>query len=195
MLAHLQERKALKRRVHGALGYAYLQSAPAPTGNEEAVRARADEWLSDLGTDDTRRLLTFANYISEQAHLAGHTVSWIRFLPWSMHAWRWGHLLSDPPPDPVPPVLDPDPPDLPDAALDEAHSAFVATLPAVSVSDAMHAEVDAARASFASSVSDATNAAAQAVFADFEYTATPAFGAGSPCFYSWSVVPDRKSVV
>ena len=25
---------------------------------------RADEWLSDLGTDDTRQLLTFANYIT-----------------------------------------------------------------------------------------------------------------------------------
>jgi hypothetical protein len=108
----------------------------------------------------------------------------MKFLPWSRHAWRWGHLLSDPPPDPVPPVLDPDPPDLPDAALGEAHSAFVATLPAVSVSEAMHAEVDATRASFAASVSDAINAAAQAAFADFEFTATPASGAGSAFLYS-----------
>jgi hypothetical protein len=57
----------------------------------------------------------------------------------------------------------------------------------------MHAEVDAARASFDSSVSDAINAAAQAAFADFEYTATPASGAGSSCFYSWSVVPSHRT--
>ena len=48
---------------------------------------RADDRLSDLGTDDTRQLMAYVNYINEQAHLAGHTASWIKFLPWSRHAW------------------------------------------------------------------------------------------------------------
>ena len=131
--------------------------------------------------------MAYANYINEEARLSGSTAYWIQLLPWSRHAWRWGHLLNAPPTGPEPPDLDPDPPD-PDPP-DEAHTAFVATLPRVIVPDHMHAKVQAASAAFASSVSCTLNAAVKAASAVFEYTATPASGAGSSCFYSWSVVP------
>ena len=75
----------------------------------------------------------------------------------------------------MPPDLDPDPPDLP-GEVDEAHSAFAATVPAVSVSDAMHAQVDAASAAFAAGVHDAINAAIntapQAALVKVQYTAS-----------------------
>ena len=127
----------------------------------------------------------------QKRFVRGQTASSIRFLPWSKNSWFYGHLLEPAPLEQVPPDLDPDPPDLPDAALDEAHSAFAATLPPVSISDAIHADLEAASAAFAASVSNAINAAAKAASADFEYTATPASGAGSACPYSWSVVPSR----
>jgi hypothetical protein len=155
---------------------------------------QADAWLSDLSTDDIRQVIAYVNYINDMAHLhAGHTDFWIQLHPWSRHTWRWGAHFNPGPPEQVPPDPDPDPPDLPDEVLDEAHSAFAATVPAVSVSDAMHAHVDAASAAFAAGVHDAItaaiNATPQAAFAKVQYTATPASGAGGSCFYSWSAVP------
>jgi hypothetical protein len=145
-----------------------------------------------LSTDNIRQLIAYVNYIND-LDLAGHTGFWIQLHPWSRHAWRWGADFNPPPLEQVPPDLDPDPPDLPDEVLDEAHSAFAATVPAVSVSDAMHAQVDAASAAFAAGVHDAINAAInaapQAAFAKVQHTATPASGACSSCICSWSVVP------
>ena len=105
--------------------------------------------------------MAYANYINEEARLSGSTAYWIQLLPWSRHAWRWGHLLNAPPTGPEPPDLDPDPPD-PDPP-DEAHTAFVATLPRVIVPDHMQA----ASAAFASSVSCTLNAAVKAASAVF----------------------------
>jgi hypothetical protein len=122
---------------------------------------QADAWLSDLSTDDIRQLIAYVNHINDLAHLhVGHTAFWIQLHPWSRHAWRWGAHFTPGRPEQAPP--DPDPPDLPDEVLDEAHSAFAATVPAVSVSDAMHAHVDAASAAFAAGVHDAINAAINA---------------------------------
>ena len=152
-----------------------------------------DDWHCDLRTNDIRQLIAYVNHINDLAHLVGHTVFWIQLHPWSRHAWRWGAYFNPPPPEQVPPDLDPDPPDLPGEVLDEANSAFAAIVPAVSVSDAMHAQLDAASAAFAAGVHDAINAAInaapQAAFAKVQYTATPASGAGSSFFYSWSGVP------
>jgi hypothetical protein len=137
---------------------------------------QADAWFSDLSTDDIPQLIAYVNYINERAQLAGHTVSWIKLLPWSRNVWRWGVRFDATPPEQVPPDLILDPPDLPDEVLDEAHSAFAATVPAVSVSDAMHAQVDAASAAFAAGVHDAINAAIntapQAALVKVQYTAS-----------------------
>ena len=57
------------------------------------------------------------------------------------------------------------PPDIPEVSLDEAHAAFTATLPALTVSDTACAQVDTAAAAFADSVSDAINNASKAASA------------------------------
>ena len=95
------------------------------------------------------QMITYANFINNQVHKrTGSTTFWITLVPWSKFAWLWGWLLLAAPPDP------PDPPDIPEVSLDdEAHAAFAATLPALTVSDTACAQVDAAAASFADSVS------------------------------------------
>jgi hypothetical protein len=57
------------------------------------------------------------------------------------------------------------PPDIPEVSLDEAHAAFTATLPALTVSDTACAQVDTDAAAFADSVSDAINNASKAASA------------------------------
>ena len=63
---------------------------------------RSDEWFFNLDSDDIRQLAKYVNRINYRAHQAGLTAFWIKFLPWSRHAWRWGHLLDAPPPEQVP---------------------------------------------------------------------------------------------
>ena len=88
---------------------------------------RSDDCLSNCNRDVIPQLMAHANYINEEARLSGSTAYWIKLLPWSRHAWRWGHLLNAPPNGPEPPDLDPDPPD-PDPP-DEAQTAFALCYP------------------------------------------------------------------
>ena len=99
---------------------------------------RSDDCLSNCNQDVIPQLMAYANYINQEARLSGSTAYWIKLLPWSRHAWRWGNLFNAPSTGPDPPDFDPDPPD-PDPP-DEAHTAFVATLPRVIVPDHMHAK-------------------------------------------------------
>jgi hypothetical protein len=46
--------------------------------------------------------MAYANYINEEARLSGSTAYWIKLLPWSRHALRWGQLLNAPPTHPGP---------------------------------------------------------------------------------------------
>jgi hypothetical protein len=153
------------------------------------------------------QIIAYANFINNQVQKrTGSITLWIKFVPWSKHAWLWSDFIAAPP-DP------PDPPDIPEISLDEAHAAFAATLPALTVSDTACAQVDAAAAAFADSVSDAINiaseaasainaiskakafalnAASKAAFAkEFDYNTTSAAteAAAGACFYSRCVVP------
>jgi hypothetical protein len=105
------------------------------------------------------QIIAYANFINNQVqNRTGSITSWINFVPWSKHAWLWSEFIAAPP-DP------PDPPGISEVSLDEAHAAFAATLPALTVSDTACAQVDAAAAAFADSVSDAINIASRAASA------------------------------
>jgi len=83
------------------------------------------------------QIITYANFINNQVHKrTGSTTFWITLVPWSKLAWLWSDNMAAPP-DP------PDSPDIPEVSLDEAHAAFAATLPALTVSDTACAQVDA----------------------------------------------------
>jgi hypothetical protein len=153
------------------------------------------------------QIIAYANFINNQVHKrTGSITSWINFVPWSKHAWLWSEFIAAPP-DP------PDPPGISEVSLDEAHAAFAATLPALTVSDTACAQVDAAAAAFADSVSDAINIASRAASAldatskaqafafnaaskaasafDYNTTSAATEAAAGACFYSRCVVPPR----
>jgi hypothetical protein len=92
------------------------------------------------------QIIAYANFINNQVQKrTGSITLWINFVPWSKHAWLWSEFIAAPPDRP-------DSPGIPEVSLDEAHAAFAATLPALTVSDTACAQVDAAAAAFADSV-------------------------------------------
>ena len=185
----------------------------ANTHNDYLVQLQAtmkERFNRDFEPKHQPQMITYANFINNQVHKrTGSTTFWITLHPWSRFAWLWGPLLSAAPPDP------PDPPDIPEVSLDdEAHAAFAATLPALTVSDTACAQVAAVAAAFTDGVSDAINnasqaasdinaaskakafalnAASKAAFAKFEFdyntTSAATKAAAGACLYSRSAVP------
>jgi hypothetical protein len=191
----------------------YMVLAHTPNNYLVQVQAIMKERFNRLDFDPKHppQMITYANFINTQVlKHTGSTTFWITLVPWSKLAWLWGDNLAAPP-DP------PDPPDIPEVPLDdEAHAAFAATLPALTVSDTACAQVDAAAAAFADGVSDAINiashaasdinaaskakafalnAASKAAFAKFEFdyntTSAATEAAAGACLYSRSAVPPR----
>ena len=191
----------------------YMVLAHTPINYLVQVQAIMKECFNRLAFDPKHppQMITYANFINTQVlKHTGSTTFWITLVPWSKLAWLWGDNLAAPP-DP------PDPPDIPEVPLDdEAHAAFAATLPALTVSDTACAQVAAVAAAFTDGVSDAINiasqaasdinaaskakafalnAASKAAFAKFEFdyntTSAATKAAAGACLYSRSAVPLR----